>query len=99
MPLTSLKPKIWREKLAKCMIPRRARGRGGGYSVANMTRVKSGDAEIAYEVIGEGPPLVLLHAFPANHEMWLPAAQTLARNRRLVMPDLRAHGDSGAHMI
>ncbi len=61
-----------------------------------MTRIKSGDAEIAYEVIGEGPPLVLLHAFPANHEMWLPAAQMLARNRRLVLPDLRAHGDSGA---
>ncbi len=58
-------------------------------------RAPSGDIEIFYDVIGSGRNLVLLHAFPLNHEMWLPAAQRLASRYRLVLPDLRGHGDSG----
>jgi pimeloyl-ACP methyl ester carboxylesterase len=61
-----------------------------------MARVQSTDAEIAYEVLGNGPPVVLLHPFPANHEFWLPAAQTLISHYRVILPDLRGHGDSGA---
>src|SRR5271157_4769944 len=57
--------------------------------------VKSGDAEIVYRVLGEGPPVVLLHPFPVNHEFWLPVAEMLATRYRLVLPDLRGHGDSG----
>jgi pimeloyl-ACP methyl ester carboxylesterase len=57
--------------------------------------VKSGDAEIVYRVLGEGPPVVLLHPFPANHEFWLPVAQALATRYRVIFPDLRGHGDSG----
>jgi 3-oxoadipate enol-lactonase len=60
-----------------------------------LHQVKSGDAEIAYRVLGEGPPLILLHPFPANHEFWLPVAQALATRHRVVLPDLRGHGDSG----
>ncbi len=60
-----------------------------------IQHVKSGDAEIAYRVLGEGPPVVLLHPFPANHEFWLPVAQALAGRYRVVLPDLRGHGDSG----
>src|SRR5438270_13208610 len=59
-----------------------------------MQRVRSGDAEIAYQVMGDGPAVVLLHAFPANHEMWVPAAEILSTRYRLIMPDLRGHGDS-----
>jgi 3-oxoadipate enol-lactonase len=59
-------------------------------------QVKSGDAEIVYRVLGEGLPLVLLHPFPVNHEFWLPAAQALAGRYRVILPDLRGHGDSGA---
>ncbi|MGA7929374.1 MAG: alpha/beta fold hydrolase [Candidatus Sulfotelmatobacter sp.] len=58
-------------------------------------QIKSGDAEIAYRGLGEGPPVVLLHPFPANHEFWLPVAQALATRYRVVLPDLRGHGDSG----
>lgn len=57
-------------------------------------RVRSGDAEIFYWSLGEGPPVVLLHPFPVHHEFWLPVAQTLSSNYRLVMPDLRGHGES-----
>ena len=57
-------------------------------------RIKSGDAEIVYWWLGDGPPVVLLHPFPANHEFWLPVAKVLATRYRVVLPDLRGHGDS-----
>ncbi|HZQ68912.1 MAG TPA: alpha/beta fold hydrolase [Terriglobales bacterium] len=59
-----------------------------------MNRVRSGDAEISYEVLGDGAPVVLLHPFPANHELWKPAAQALISKYRVILPDLRGHGDS-----
>ncbi|PYX38488.1 MAG: alpha/beta hydrolase [Acidobacteria bacterium] len=59
-----------------------------------MNRIRSCDAEIAYTVLGEGPPLVLLHPFPVHHEFWLPAAQALTSRYRIVMPDVRGHGES-----
>ncbi len=58
--------------------------------------VHSGDAEIVYRIMGDGPLLVLLHPFPANHEFWLPVARALSSRYRLVLPDMRGHGDSGA---
>jgi 3-oxoadipate enol-lactonase len=61
-----------------------------------MNRVRSGDAEIVYEVLGDGPPLILLHPFPAHHGFWLPAVQALLTRYRVILPDLRAHGDSEA---
>jgi pimeloyl-ACP methyl ester carboxylesterase len=57
-------------------------------------RLSSSDAALEYEILGEGPPLILLHAFPANHEMWLPVAQGLATRYRCILPDLRGHGNS-----
>jgi 3-oxoadipate enol-lactonase len=58
--------------------------------------LSSDDAEIFYTVMGDGPPVVLLHPFPANHKVWLPAAELLAGRYRLILPDLRGHGQSGA---
>jgi 3-oxoadipate enol-lactonase len=60
-----------------------------------MEKVRSGDAEIAYEVLGAGPPVVLLHPFPVHHEFWRPVADVLSTRYRLILPDLRGHGDSG----
>jgi 3-oxoadipate enol-lactonase len=59
-------------------------------------QVKSGDAEIVYRVLGDGPPVLLLHPFPVNHEFWLPVADALSTRYRVILPDLRGHGDSGA---
>jgi pimeloyl-ACP methyl ester carboxylesterase len=55
---------------------------------------RSGDAEIFYEIRGSGPPVVLLHPFPCDHEFWHPVAAALESRYRLVLPDLRGHGDS-----
>ena len=60
-----------------------------------MIHIKSGDADIAYQVLGTGPPVVLLHPFPAHHELWLPAAQALISRYQVILPDLRGHGESG----
>ena len=59
-----------------------------------MEHLRSLDAEIFYEVLGSGPPVVLLHPFPVSHEFWLPAVQTLTSRYQLLLPDLRGHGDS-----
>lgn len=59
-----------------------------------MDQVKSGDAEIVYEALGNGPPVVLLHPFPVHHEFWHPVARALETRYRLILPDLRGHGDS-----
>ena len=58
-------------------------------------RVRSSDADIFYEVTGRGPDVVLLHPFPANHGIWKPAAAMLEPRYRLILPDLRGHGESG----
>src|SRR5437588_7205858 len=60
-----------------------------------MERITSGDAEICYELLGSGPPVVLLHPFPANHEFWRPVSHALVSRYRLILPDLRGHGESG----
>jgi 3-oxoadipate enol-lactonase len=57
--------------------------------------IQSDDAEIVYRVLGDGPPVVLLHPFPVTHEFWMPVAEALATRYRVVLPDLRGHGDSG----
>ena len=60
-----------------------------------MQKIVSDDADIFYDVAGSGPPVVLLHPFPVNHEFWLPVTKYLASRYRLIMPDLRGHGESG----
>jgi 3-oxoadipate enol-lactonase len=59
-------------------------------------QVKSGDALIAYRTLGDGAPVILLHPFPVNHEFWLPIAHPLSLRYRIILPDLRGHGDSGS---
>jgi 3-oxoadipate enol-lactonase len=57
-------------------------------------RIKSDDAEIVYWALGNGPPVILLHPFPASHEFWLPVAEALSSRYRVMLPDLRGHGES-----
>lgn len=45
---------------------------------------------------GEGTPVVLLHAFPFNAEMWEQQIEALGDKFRFVVPDLKGFGDSDA---
>src|SRR3954465_14892167 len=60
-----------------------------------MQKIVSDGADIFYDVAGAGASVVLLHPFPVHHEFWLPATKYLASRYRLIMPDLRGHGESG----
>lgn len=41
---------------------------------------------------GAGPAVVLLHGYGETGDMWAPLAATLARNHRVIVPDLRGLG-------
>ena len=49
-----------------------------------------------YEIHGDGMPLLLVHGFPLSGELWRPLVSQLARDYRLIVPDLRGHGRSQA---
>jgi pimeloyl-ACP methyl ester carboxylesterase len=59
-----------------------------------MNNLRSDDAEIFYEIRGDGPAVILLHPFPSHHEFWLPVIPALESRYRLILPDLRGHGES-----
>jgi pimeloyl-ACP methyl ester carboxylesterase len=52
--------------------------------------------EIAYQVFGEGRPLVLLHGGFGSVEMFGPNVALLAAGRRVIAVDLQSHGRSPA---
>jgi 3-oxoadipate enol-lactonase len=50
--------------------------------------------ELAYETVGSGRPLVLLHAFPFDRRIWKGLG---VPGRTLILPDLRGFGESPLH--
>ncbi|SNR42913.1 alpha/beta fold hydrolase [Puniceibacterium sediminis] len=49
---------------------------------------------IAFDIRGDGPPVLLLHGFPQTRAMWGPIAEDLARDFTVVCADLRGYGES-----
>jgi 3-oxoadipate enol-lactonase len=52
--------------------------------------------EMAYEDVGSGPAVVLLHGYPFNRSMWREQVETLREHYRVITPDLRGHGETSA---
>ena len=50
--------------------------------------------EIAYDDVGSGPSVVLLHGYPFNRSMWREQVEELRQNHRIIVPDLRGHGET-----
>jgi pimeloyl-ACP methyl ester carboxylesterase len=50
--------------------------------------------QINYDVHGEGRPLLLLHSFLCNTQMWEHQIQALSKDHQLVIMDIRGHGQS-----
>lgn len=46
---------------------------------------------------GSGYPILMLHGYPQNHEMWRAPAEILASEHHVVVPDLRGYGKSASH--
>ncbi|HEY1499852.1 MAG TPA: alpha/beta fold hydrolase [Acidobacteriaceae bacterium] len=54
----------------------------------------SDGSKLFYTMLGGGPPVVLLHPTPVDHRFWMPVAEILAGKYRVIVPDLRGHGQS-----
>ena len=52
--------------------------------------------ELAYDEVGTGPAVVLLHGYPFNRSMWSEQVAALRKDHRVIVPDLRGHGESPA---
>jgi 3-oxoadipate enol-lactonase len=50
--------------------------------------------QVAFDIAGEGIPIVLLHAFPLDRRLFTDTAQRLAPKVRIIVPDLRGFGAS-----
>jgi 3-oxoadipate enol-lactonase len=51
-------------------------------------------SELAHDVLGQGSPLLLLHAGVADRRMWADVAGPLAKRRRVITADLPGFGDT-----
>jgi len=55
-------------------------------------QIKSDGATIHVRIGGQGPAVLMLHGFADTGDMWAPLAAALARERTVVVPDLRGMG-------
>ena len=53
-----------------------------------------GDVTLRYRVIGQGVPMLLVHGYSDKVEMWAGTADSLARDFRVIVPDVRGFGKS-----
>lgn len=60
-----------------------------------MVRIDVNGTGIEVDVVGDGPPVVLLHGFPDTHRLWRNQVPALAEaGFRVITPDQRGYGDS-----
>lgn len=59
-----------------------------------MSKARVRGVEIAYDDRGSGPSVVLLHGYPFSRLMWREQVEELKQTHRVVIPDLRGHGES-----
>ncbi len=61
-----------------------------------MNRINLEDITLNVIERGSGPPLLLVHGFPLDHQMWRGQIDELAEDFRVIAPDLRGFGASDA---
>ncbi|NTV64250.1 MAG: alpha/beta fold hydrolase, partial [Oscillochloris sp.] len=66
-------------------------GSGGFMAQTNINGIR-----MRYDDVGQGPALLLLHAFPLSAAMWQPQVEALQDQFRLIVPDLRGFGGTDA---
>lgn len=55
---------------------------------------RSADGEVAYEILGDGPPVVLIHGTPSCSYLWRNVARDLAAQHTVHVSDLLGYGVS-----
>lgn len=61
-------------------------------------RVRVSGGELSYVDVGDGPPVLLLHGFPASGALWRRDLWLFARRMRVVAPDLLGYGRSDGRL-
>src|SRR5262245_50070199 len=61
-----------------------------------MKSVLANGIHVAFEVHGEGDPVLCVHGFPLSRKLWEHMIAPLSARYSLLMPDLRGMGDSDA---
>ena len=59
-----------------------------------MPKIDRDGVKIYYEVHGDGPPLILTHGYSSTSAMWKGQVEALSRHHKLVLWDMRGHGQS-----
>ena len=59
-------------------------------------KFNNGKVSLAFERIGRGAPLVLIHGFPFDHSIWDEVIPLLKDDFDLILPDVRGFGQSDA---
>jgi pimeloyl-ACP methyl ester carboxylesterase len=59
-----------------------------------MPKIDRGGVKIHYEVHGSGPTLLLTHGYSSTSAMWNGQIQALSKHHKLVLWDMRGHGQS-----
>ena len=59
-----------------------------------MPKLNRDGVNIYYEVHGSGPPLLLTHGYSSTSTMWQGQIAALAKHHKLVLWDMRGHGQS-----
>ena len=59
-----------------------------------MPKLNRDGVNIHYEVHGSGPPLLLTHGYSSTSEMWQGQIEALSKHHKLVLWDMRGHGQS-----
>jgi len=59
-----------------------------------MAKLDRDGVKIYYEVHGNGPPLILTHGYSSTSQMWRGQVAALSRHHRLILWDMRGHGQS-----
>jgi pimeloyl-ACP methyl ester carboxylesterase len=59
-----------------------------------MPKINRDGVKIYFEVYGSGPPLLLTHGYSSTSAMWQGQIEALSRRHKLVLWDMRGHGQS-----
>ena len=59
-----------------------------------MATLKRDGVNLYYEVYGRGPAILLTHGYSATAAMWHGQIDALSKNHKLVLWDMRGHGNS-----